>query len=156
MNGGLQLVVFRLDELRCALPLSVVDRVVRVVDVTPLAGAPGVVRGVINVQGRVVPVFDLRRRFALPERDIRLDDQLVLARTAARDVALLVDGAEGVIQCGEDAATRADRVWPGISPVAGVLKQDDGLVLIHDLEAFLSDDEHRAMEAALAAKPRMP
>ena len=156
MNGRLQLVVFWLDDLRYALPLTMVERTVRVVDITPLPGAPGVVRGVINVQGRIVPVFETRRRFALPERDVRLEDHLLIARTAARTVALLVDAVEGLFQCGDCDATPADRVWPGIGPVAGVVKRSDGLILIHDLDAFLSADERGALEQALSAEPRGP
>jgi purine-binding chemotaxis protein CheW len=36
MSDIAQLVVFRLDERRYALPLAVVERIVRAVDVTPL------------------------------------------------------------------------------------------------------------------------
>ena len=149
MNGDLQLVVFWLGELRYALPLAVVERVVQAVELTPLPGAPDLVRGVINVQGRIVPVFDTRRRFALPERDIRLADHMVLARTAARTVVLLVDSVEGLLQCAASDATPVAQVWPGIGLIAGVVKRSDGLILIDDLDAFLSADEQRAMEQAL-------
>lgn len=62
------LVVFRLDERRYALPLSVVERVIRAVEVTPLPKAPPIVLGAIDVQGRVVPVLNVRRRFLMPDR----------------------------------------------------------------------------------------
>ena len=156
MNGGLQLVVFRLDDLRYALPLAMVERVVQAVDITPLPRAPDVVRGAINVRGRIVPVFDTRKRFGLPERDIRLEDQMVLAKTSARTVALLVDTVEGLLQCENSDVTPAGQVWPGIGQVAGVVKRPDGLILIHDLDAFLSADEHGALELALATEPCAP
>jgi len=79
-----QLVVFTLDDRRYGLALSAVERAVRMVDVTPLPQAPQIVLGVVNVQGRVVPVVNLRRRFRLPERDFALADQLLIARTARR------------------------------------------------------------------------
>ena len=156
MNGGLQLVVFRLDDLRYALYLAAVERVVRVADITPLPGAPDVVLGVVNVQGRIVPVFNTRRRFSLPERDVRLEDEMVLVRTSARTVALLVDSVEGLLRCGDGDATPADQVWPVTGHVAGVIKRSDGLILIHNLDAFLSADERDAMEQALTAESRVP
>ena len=156
MNGKLQLVIFRLDDLRCALPLAKVERAVRAVEITRLPGAPEVVLGVVNVQGRIVPVFNTRRRFALPERDVRLEDQMLLARTAVRTVALLVDTVEGLFQCEDTEATPADRVWSGIGHVVGVVKRSDGLILIHNLDTFLSADEHHAMEQALIAEPCAP
>ena len=77
-----RLVVFTLDDQRYGLPLSAVERVVPMVDITPLPKAPDIVLGVVDVQGRVIPVVNLRRRLRLPERDIALTDQLVIARTA--------------------------------------------------------------------------
>ena len=39
----------------------------------------------------------------------------------------------------------------GTEYVEGVVKQPDGLILIHDLNTFLALDEEQTLEAALAA-----
>ena len=67
-----QLLVFALGDQRCALYLPVVDRVVRMVEITPLPKAPDIVLGVVNVHGEVIPVINVRKRFGLPQRDIAL------------------------------------------------------------------------------------
>ncbi|MBF8302857.1 MAG: cheW40H-4 [Candidatus Dadabacteria bacterium] len=59
-----QLVVLTLDEQRYALHLSAVERIVRVVEVTPLPKAPEIVLGVVNVQGQIIPVINIRKRFS--------------------------------------------------------------------------------------------
>lgn len=141
--------VFALDDRRYGLPLSVVERVVRMVDVTPLPQAPEIVLGVVNVQGRVVPVLNLRRRFRLPERDLAFTDQLVIARTARRRVALAVDAATGVLEYATRQAVGARDIVPGIEYVEGVVKLADGLVLIHDLDEFLSLDEETVLDRAI-------
>ena len=76
-----QIVVFTLRDRRHGLPLSAVERIVRVVEVTSLPKAPDIVLGVVNVQGRVIPVINVRRRFRLPEREIALTDHMLIART---------------------------------------------------------------------------
>ena len=53
--------------------------------------APKIVLGVVNVQGKIIPVFNLRKRFGLRERETNLGDQLVIAHAAGRSVALVVD-----------------------------------------------------------------
>lgn len=58
-----QLVVFAFDEQRYALHLSAVERIVRMVEITPLPKAPEIVLGVVNVQGRIVPIVNIRKRF---------------------------------------------------------------------------------------------
>jgi purine-binding chemotaxis protein CheW len=144
------LVVFGLDEQRYALHLAAVERVVLVAETTPLPGAPEIVLGVINVQGRIIPVVDIRRRFRLPEREIRLSDHLIIASTSWRAVALVVDAVAGVIERPAGDLIAADRILPNLDYLKGVAKLDDGLILIHDLDAFLSPVEERKLEQALA------
>ena len=146
------LVVFALDEQLYALPLPVVERVVRVVDVTPLPSAPQIVHGVINVQGQIFPVVNIRRRFRFPERELRLSDQLLIAQTAKRTVVLLVDEVHGVIECSPQDMVTAERILPTMEYIAGVMKRENGLVLIHDLGTFLSLDEEHALDAALSPR----
>ena len=141
MSPPTQLVVFTLDDRRYGLRLAAVERIVRMVDITPLPHAPEIVSGVVNVQGRVVPVVNVRRRFRLPEREAALSDQLIIARTIRRSVALVADSVTGVLEYPEEETVPADAIVPGLEYVAGVVKLSDGMVLIHDLDRFLSLDE---------------
>lgn len=143
------LVVFRLDDQRYALALAVVERVLRMVEVVPFPKAPEIVIGAIDVQGQLLPVLNVRRRFRLPERGAVSRDQLIIARTRRRRVVLAVDGVEGVIDPPATERVPADTVAPGLDYVRGVTRlESQGLVFIHDLESFLSLDEERALEAA--------
>lgn len=144
-----QLIVFSLGEQRYALPLTAVERVVRAVEITPLPKAPAIVSGVINVQGRIVPVVNVRRRFRLPERDVAPGDQIIVARTAARPVALAVDAASGVIECPPERFVTAASIVPGMEYVKGVVKLEDGMILIHDLDKFLSLEEEKSLTRAM-------
>ena len=148
-NAPNQLVVFLLDGYRYALPLSIVDRVVRAVEVTPLPDAPAIVHGAINVQGDVIAVLNVRRRFGMPEREISPDDWFLLALTGHRRVALVVDASEGVIERSRQDLIASAEIVPGLDAVPGVIRTADGLVVIHDLEKFLSLDEARALDRAV-------
>ena len=147
----MQLLVFGVADARYGIALESVDRAVALVEITPLPKAPAIVRGVVNFQGRIVPVVDLRIRFGLPAREPRLTDRLLLARTAHRAVALMVDDVEGVVECADERISAAQAVVPGVEHIAGVVDLGDGLVLIHDLERCLSLEEERALDVALAS-----
>jgi len=148
-----QVLVFRLDQRRYALPLAAVERVVRAVDVTPLPKAPAIVLGAINMHGRVLPVLDVRRRFRLPTREIRPADWFLVADTARHTVILVVDDSEGVVERPQADIVVSSRIAPGLDDFPGVVRLDDGLVLIHDLERFLSLDEARALDDAMDERP---
>lgn len=143
------LLVFALDRTRHALVLAGVERVARAVEITALPGAPESVRGIVNVQGRVVPVFDCRQRFGLPSRELRPSDQLIFALARRRRVGLWVDEVCGVISHPADQVLAPEGILSGLHMVRGVVRLPDELLLIHDLDAFLGIEEDAALRNAL-------
>jgi len=146
-----EFLVFALEAQRFALPAEVVVEVARVVASSPLPGAPEIVEGAINVRGTIVPVLDVRARFGLPAADVDPDQHLILARAGRRVVALRVDHALALVAIPEDAYEPVERVAPGTPLVAGVARLPDGVLVIHDLERFLSLDEGARLDVAVAS-----
>ncbi len=149
MDRKFTLAVFTLDAQRYAIHLSNVERVIRVVELTPLPQAPEIVLGVVNVQGRIVPVVNIRKRFRLPEREMNLSDQLIIAHTSRRTVGLMVDTVIGVLDRSEKEVIAAEKILPNLVHVEGVVKLEDGMVLIHDLDKFLSLEEEKTLADAM-------
>jgi purine-binding chemotaxis protein CheW len=141
--------VFCLDEHRFAADLDRVERVVAVVEATPLPGAPGMVRGIINVEGAVVPVLDLRRRLGLEAVPDRLSDRLIIARAGGGRAALAVDAVLGVERLSGMALTPPDRILPQPAKVAAVATTPDGILVIEDLDRLLSQEEDLQLGNAL-------
>ena len=149
MSEKHQYVVFVLGELRIALHLSGVERVIWAVAVTPLPEAPESVFGVINLEGRIMPVVDIRQRFGLSRGEPEPGDRFIIAHTVRRTVALWVDGVEGVVEPTAEEVTRAEEILPDMGYVDGVIELSDGVILIHNLDRFLSMEEERILEGAM-------
>ena len=64
-----KLVTFRLGEDHFAADIFSVERVLRYAVPTPVPDMPAYIEGVIDYQGRVMPVVNLRLRFELPKVD---------------------------------------------------------------------------------------
>jgi purine-binding chemotaxis protein CheW len=143
------LIVFTLDKQRYALPLHAANRVERMVAITPLPNAPDIILGVVNFQGKVIPVINMRRRFGLPERELALTDQLVVACTVRRPVALVADAVLDVITCAAQNLIASEDILAKVEYVDGVVKLADGLIFIHDLDKFLSLDEESQLDRVL-------
>ena len=143
------LVVLTLDTHPYALRLSAVERVIPMVEITPIPRAPDIVLGIINVQGQIIPVVNLRKRFRLPEHPPCLSDRLVIAHTTRRLVALAVDTVLGVVEYTAADITAAETILPGLAYIEGVMQLADGMVLIHDLDTCLSLLEERALDEAI-------
>jgi len=149
MNDTTQLVAFTLDNCKFALPLPQVERIVHVVEITPLPKAPDVVIGVVNVQGRIIPVVDIRKRFRLPKREMNLNDKIILSQTSKRSVGIMVDSVVNVIEYPKQEVIIPEKILSGIGYVEGVVKLEDGLTLIHDIDSFLSLEEEKTLDDAM-------
>lgn len=140
------LVCFTIDATRYAVPAERVLEIVARVVLTPLPAVPAPILGVFSYRGKPMAAVDLRARLGHPARPPLRDDHFLIVRSARRDVALVVDR----VTTTEPVAER--RVWPPPLParhLAGVVTLEDGVLLIEDLDAALSLDEERAVDAGL-------
>src|SRR5512146_537229 len=66
-EGGtiFHLVTFHLGREEFGVDIGSVQEIIRATDITPVPGAQSHVKGVINLRGKIIPVVDLRKRFAL-------------------------------------------------------------------------------------------
>lgn len=149
IDGMAKYAVLCLDDLRVALPLSFVERVVRAVFLTPLPDAPEIVLGVVNVGGEIIPAVNMRRRFRQPDRAIALSDHFVIAHTRHRAVALVVDAVSGIFEYADPDMVGADTILPGLEYIDGVVRLADGLMLVHNLDHFLSLEEAASLDHAM-------
>lgn len=146
------LLIVGLGSLRLGIPLEVVERVVAAVETTPLAAAPESIMGVVNIRGEIVPVLDLRPAFRLPSRPLGVDDQFVITRHGPGPLAVVVDEAREVSEVDDARVVDAGELLPGLDSIRGVVRLDDGLLLINDPERFLKLDEWLAIVAPQEAR----
>ena len=143
---------FEVDGHRYALPVSCVREVLRATAIVPLPKAPPVVQGIINIRGELVAVLDLRVRFGAARRPLQADEHFVVAQAGTRTVALRADRAVGLLQVDEAALRPIEPVVARTEYVAGLATLADGLVLIVDPAAFLSESEGVALSSALGVR----
>jgi purine-binding chemotaxis protein CheW len=127
-------VVFKLDDDHYALPLTQVARAVRMVAVTPAPDLPPWILSVINMAGQVLPVIDLRQRFAHPPRPPALTDRLLITRTVSQSLALMVDEVLKVL---EPTPAQLEAVSPALAqsqPLRATIREDERLILVLDAE----------------------
>ena len=143
--------LFELGGQRFALPISGVIELTRACAVQVLPQAPPLVLGVLNLRGQVVPVLDLRRRLSLPETALDPSDTFVFAQIAERRVALRVDRVLTIERLSAVPGAEVTHLPGLLAHLSGVAAVADGVVLIYDLEQFLSGSEAATLDEALAA-----
>ena len=66
---SIRYLLFRIHEAYYGLSLTSVREIIQVPKITDIPGTPEYVKGIINLRGGVVPVIDVRLKFAMPERE---------------------------------------------------------------------------------------
>jgi purine-binding chemotaxis protein CheW len=93
----LEVLEFRLAQERYAVETKYVREVYPLKDLTPLPGTPPFVLGVVNVRGRILPVYDLKSFFALPEHGLSDLHRIIIVRGTDLEFGLLANEIAGVL-----------------------------------------------------------
>lgn len=120
----LQLIGFRLADQEYALPIDVIQEVIRAVEATKLPSAPAFLSGVINLRGKVTPLVSLRTLLRLPPDQ---DKFVVVCRASGLQLGLQIQAVSTMHR------VRQDRVDWHIESLLGV--QNDfisGLIRTED------------------------
>ncbi len=149
MGKIIELLGFKLDNQNFGLPLNDVEKVVQVVWIQSLPKMPQYIHGVINLHGEIIPVINVRYIFGFPSKEIQLSDQLIIANMSTKKFALLVDLTNEVIGISENDIVKSNEIIVGIRYLKGVVELKDGMLLINNIEKFLSEDELKKLEQAL-------
>ncbi|MGH7820352.1 MAG: chemotaxis protein CheW [Candidatus Binatia bacterium] len=89
----LEILAFALGSERYAVGTRYVREVVRLVDFTPVPGAPEFVLGVTNLRGAILAITDLRRFFGVPQTGLTDLSRVIVLGGARAEIGVLADEA---------------------------------------------------------------
>jgi purine-binding chemotaxis protein CheW len=122
-----QFVTFTLGDIEYGIDIMVVREIKGWTETTMIPNSPAHVRGVVNLRGVIVPIFDLRARFGMGLTDPSKMHVVIIVAAGTRTVGLLVDTVSDIIAIDPDAIRPV--------PEMGLPAQDqflDGLVAMDD------------------------
>lgn len=147
MTQSTGLLVFIIEDTRLAVDIEQVDRVVRAATLRPIPGAPSNVLGLLNLNGLPVPVISLRQKLNLAERELETTDEIIILKRQDALLGLVVDDVEDVTHIKEISELPAAAE---LEHLKGAFRLHEGMVLVHDIDKFLSSKEEFDLASALA------
>jgi purine-binding chemotaxis protein CheW len=142
-----QYLTFRLGDESYALGLLSVKEIIEYGGVTQVPMMPPFVRGVINLRGRVVPVIDLAQRLRNETAAVTRRTCIVIVEVGPEDerldMGVIVDAVSQVVEILPDAIEPGPSFGARLRAdfIAGMGKQDDGFVIVLDIERVLLPDD---------------
>ncbi|MFO7885184.1 MAG: chemotaxis protein CheW [Desulfobacteraceae bacterium] len=138
-----QFVSFRIDGYLMGIDIHKVREVNMLLDITPVQHAPKFVRGLINLRGQTVLVFDMGVLMGSKARILTEDSHNIILK--ADDVGLLVDDIGEVIEVEEDEveALPANMDRQTANYAESVVKLEDELMTIVSVEKILDQSKSK-------------
>lgn len=133
----LHLVTFRLGKEEYGVEIASVQEIIRATDISPVPGAPLHVSGVINLRGKIVPVVDLGKRFALAAADAADEQRIIVVELGEKRIGMLVDSVSQVIRIPMGVVEEMPEEATDEKFIRGVGKLDARLIIILDLNRSL-------------------
>jgi purine-binding chemotaxis protein CheW len=110
--------------------------------VTRMPNTPPHVKGVTNLRGAVVPIVDLRTKFALPEREYDKFTVFIIVTVGTKIVGLVVDAVEDVVDIAPEAIQPTPELAMSLGGayVRGLAQVGDRLIALLEIERIVGAD----------------
>lgn len=145
-----QYVVFRLGDENYGIDVNHVREIITMQKITEVPGTREFIEGVINLRGYVIPVFNLRKKFSLPEREVTRATRIVVVEVEGEAVGIIVDEVYEVLRLAREEIERpSPSIVAGIDSeyIKGIAKLERGLVILLDLERVLQREGRSSLES---------
>jgi purine-binding chemotaxis protein CheW len=151
------LLLFRVGAQTYAFAIESIVQIVSMVTITSLPQLGETVDGIINVQGRIVPVVDMRRHLGMAPVQYDLYTPILITRSGGCFLGLIVDEVLDVLDFCLEAFIPATVILPGDlgqAPVLRALVQTgQDMVLLLDAEQLFLSHQREALRRAASWTP---
>lgn len=139
----LEALAFRLGKEEYGVDILKVQEIRGHDPITRIANAPDFIQGVVNLRGIIVPIVDLRRRFAIA---VSANDHLsvvIVLNLAGRVVGMVVDSVSDVLQLGSDDIRPAPAMGSVFDTefLLGLGTIDERMLILLDIERLLASED---------------
>ena len=119
-----------------------------------LPNLPDYVRGVINLRGIIIPIFDLRARFGGGTTEVTKRHVVVVVQVGERTRGILVDAISDILAISQDQIKAPPAMESGLVEsqyLAGLFTVENRMVTLLDVARLFAvetgDDDHVAQSA---------
>lgn len=151
--GSMQLVSFRLGQEEYGVEITKVQEIILMGEITRVPQTPEYIKGLINLRSTVIPIVDLRLRFALPNEGITDDTRIMVVNVESKTIGIIVDAVSEVLRITDDQIAPPPPTVAGLGReyLTGLVKLENRLLILLDIDKILGEDEAAAAEAAAVA-----
>ena len=149
MSEMRQYVIFSVDDQVYGIDILKIKEVVSYRKITSLPNGQGFIKGIINLRGIILPVFDRREKFNLSETTYTPFHSIVVMEILGRVMGVIVDEISDVVEIFSEEVQATTNLPPGIQLefMQGIGKKGDSLIILLDVDRLLSSEELELLDS---------
>lgn len=138
-----RLITFCVGTQLLAIPLDQVREVIRNVPVASAAAWTGLLHGIINVRGKVIPVLDLRKLLAVSEPQNTRRTRIIIVEMLGRLAGLVVDQVNDIVPLKQEQVVSKSAISLGRESalLIGVANVEETMYLVIDVHQLIHEEE---------------
>ena len=142
-RGAREVLTITLGAEEYAIDILTVREIRSYSGVTPIAGAPPHIKGVINLRGAIVPVVDLRLKFGVGAAEYTPFTLTVIVEVSGRSAGLVVDAVSDVLSFPAGALLPAPEVAAAFdkSSILGLAALEERMLVMLDVARLMTSPE---------------
>ncbi len=133
-----QFLIFELNYKKYAIELNSIQRITQIVEISTIPESYEHIAGVINYQGKIIPVVDLGSFLFSETLEIQLDDSFIIVKVHEHLVALWVKNVIGLTDCFIKDESDFDEMVSKFEHIKGVIECDGEIISLLDLAIMLN------------------
>ncbi len=147
--AGTQYVVFSINQQFFGIEIFKIKEVLSYREITPLPQMEGFIKGIINLRGFVIPVFDLRKKFNMPSAEYTHFNVIIVVEISGRIMGVIVDDISDVLEILPEEFQTTGNLPSNVQReyLKGVGKKDDKMIILLDMDHLLSSEELELADA---------
>lgn len=152
VNGTMQLVSFTLAKELYGVEITKVREIILITDITRIPETPDFLKGLINLRSTVIPVIDLRVRFGMPEGELTDESRIMVIQACGKTIGIVVDAVSEVLRVKQEHIAPPPPTIAGLGReyLSGLVKLDDHLLILLDIDKIFNEEEMTSIKAATA------
>lgn len=140
---GQEFLIFTLGDEEYGVDILKVQEIRGYDQVTRIANTPSFIKGVTNLRGVIVPIVDLRIKFAQQEVDYDDNTVVIVLNLGQRVVGIVVDGVSDVLSLTAEQIRPAPEFAVTLSTeyLTGLGSLGERMLILVDIEKLLNSEE---------------
>jgi len=152
VGAARQFLTFTVDREEYGVDIMTVREIKGWTETTRLPNAPEFMRGVMNLRGLIIPIFDMRARLNLGSTDATPKHVIIILAVGARNIGILVDAVSDILNINEDQIKPAPNSGMQVDAefISGLISLENRMVVLLTVNQ-LFDTKHIDKAIAEAA-----